>query len=107
MAGRLDNPGPQPRGDAPHERPADPCRQAYTKLRTRILGALTQPKQRRLSSAIQSTARTIFLVLDVIARWVMDIVDTVIGNRGYVGIGTVVAAYFAIFGLIDAKSTQE
>jgi uncharacterized protein YjbI with pentapeptide repeats len=37
----------------------------------------------------------------------MDIGDTLVGNRGYFAIGSVVAAYFAIFGLIDAKSTQE
>jgi len=37
----------------------------------------------------------------------MDIVDTFTGNRGYVAIGTILAAYFAVFGLIDAKSTQE
>jgi hypothetical protein len=37
----------------------------------------------------------------------MDIGDTVISNRGHVVIGSVVAAYFVVFRLIDAKSTQE
>ena len=47
------------------------------------------------------------MVLDVPARWLMDIGDTFVGNRGYVALGTVSAAYVAVFGLIDAKSTQE
>jgi hypothetical protein len=76
-------------------------------LRARILVALTRPKRSRLSSGIQSTARTIFLLLDVPARWLMDAGDALIGNRGYFAVGSIIAAYFAVFGLIDAKATQE
>lgn len=51
--------------------------------------------------------RAFFLGFDVPTRWLMDIADTIIGNRGHVVIGSVLAAYFVVFGLIDAKSTQE
>ena len=41
------------------------------------------------------------------ARWLMDLSDAISGNRGYLAVGTVLAAYLAAFGLIDTKSTQE
>jgi hypothetical protein len=41
------------------------------------------------------------------ARWLMDLLDGVSGNRGYLAVGSVLAAYLAVFGLIDTKSTQE
>jgi hypothetical protein len=37
----------------------------------------------------------------------MDLCDAVSGNRGYLAVGTVLAAYLAVFGLVDTKSTQE
>jgi hypothetical protein len=100
----LSQDGPQVR---PHERPPHPCQHAYTNFRARILATLTRSKSTWLSSHIQSTKLAIFLVLDVPARWLMDMGDMLVGNRGYFAIGSVVAAYFAVFGLIDAKSTQE
>lgn len=90
-----------------HERHPHPCQHAYMNLRGRSLGALTQSRRFGVLNHAQSAARGVLLVLDVPARWLMDICDTLIGSRGYVAIGTVFAAYFAVFGLIDAKSTQE
>jgi hypothetical protein len=102
MASIPDDPGSQPLSDASREQHPHRCQHAYTGLRTRILVT-----QSRLSSDIQPLARAVFLILDVPARWLMDISDTLIGNRGYIAIGSVVAVYFAVFGLIDAKATQE
>jgi hypothetical protein len=109
-----DDPHPQPTTSTdreapvrPHERPPHPCQHAYTNLRARILFALTRPKQNRLTGGVQSIERAAFLVLDLPARWLMDVGDTIVGNRGYFAIGSVLAAYFAVFGLVDAKSTQE
>jgi len=87
--------------------PPHPCQTAYTNFRGWVLGALTRSRPSKLLNRVQSAARAVFLVLDVPGRWSMDIVDTFTGNRGYVAIGTILAAYFAVFGLIDAKSTQE
>lgn len=93
--------------DAPRERHPHPCQHAYTNLRASVLAALTRPKQSGLSRGIQWTARAIFLILDVPIRWLTDLGDTIIGNRGYFAVGSVLAAYLAVFGLIDAKATQE
>ena len=41
------------------------------------------------------------------ARWLMDLFDGISGNRGYLAVGSVVAAYLAAFGLIETKSLQE
>jgi hypothetical protein len=41
------------------------------------------------------------------ARWLMDLCDGISGNRGYLAVGSVLAAYLAAFGLVDTKSTQE
>jgi uncharacterized protein YjbI with pentapeptide repeats len=41
------------------------------------------------------------------ARWLMDLFDAVGGNRGYLAVGSILAAYLAVFGLVDTKSTQE
>jgi uncharacterized protein YjbI with pentapeptide repeats len=92
---------------SPLERRSHPCQHAYTSLRARILVNLSRPKPPRLSNRIQLIAWASFLVLDMPARWLMDVGDTLVGNRGYFAIGSAVAAYFAVFGLIDAKSTQE
>lgn len=54
-----------------------------------------------------AAAKALFLVFDVSVRWLMDMIDTVIGNRGYFVIGSAIAAYLAIFGLFDSKSTRE
>jgi hypothetical protein len=91
----------------PHERPLNPCQLAYTDFRARILATLNRPKQTRLLSGIQWTVRAIFLFLDVPTRRLMDIGDTIVGNRGHIVIGSVLAAYFVVFELIDTKSTQE
>jgi uncharacterized protein YjbI with pentapeptide repeats len=48
-----------------------------------------------------------FLILDAPARWAMHFADSVISNKGYFAVASVLAVYFAVFGLIDAKSTQE
>jgi hypothetical protein len=90
-----------------HERQPHPCQHAYTSFRGRLLETLTRSKRSRLLNSIQPVAHAIFLAFDVFARWLMDICDTLIGSRGYVAIGSVAAAYFAILGLIDAKATQE
>jgi hypothetical protein len=37
----------------------------------------------------------------------MDLFDAVSGNRGYIAVGTVLAAYLAAFGLIETQSIQE
>ena len=106
MVSIPDNRGSPSPIDAARERHQHPCQHAYARLRTRILMSLTQPS-RRWRRGIQSIIRTVFLILDVPTRWLMDIGDTVIGNRGHVAIGSALAAYFVVFGIIDAKSTQE
>ena len=58
-------------------------------------------------SGLHRTARLGFLILDAPIRWLMDLFDTVSGNRGYLAVGSVLAAYLAVFGLIDTKFTQE
>jgi Pentapeptide repeats (8 copies) len=90
-----------------HRRHPQPCQRAYMKFRGCVLNALAHAAWFRALSRIQSGAWAILFVIDVPIRWLMDIADTFIGNRGYVAIGTIFAAYFAAFGLIDAKSTQE
>src|ERR1700761_3903521 len=91
----------------PHERHPYPCQRAYVNFRRHILKFLTQPRRRRLFNGLQRTALSGFLILDMPARWLMDLFDAVSGNRGYLAVGSVLAAYLAAFGLIDTKSTQE
>jgi hypothetical protein len=83
-------------GLPPHGHIILPCQHAYTELRERMV---TRPRS--------AAAKALFLVFDVPVRWLMDMIDTVIGNRGYFVIGSAIAAYPAIFGLIDSKSTRE
>jgi hypothetical protein len=89
------------------DRSPHPCQASYAKLRAYVLAALAKPRRSRWGRGIRSIERAIFLVLDVPARWLMDIADTILGNRGHVLIGSALAAYFVVFGLVDAKSTQE
>jgi hypothetical protein len=61
----------------------------------------------------------IAFILDLPLRWLVSLVDLVLihwgtgllerlrRKRGYVTAGSIVAVYFAIYGLIDTKSTQE
>jgi uncharacterized protein YjbI with pentapeptide repeats len=91
----------------PHEPRPHPCQRAYSDLRSGILGTLTTPRRRRISIGLQHVARAVFLILDIPARWLMDLFDTIRGNRGYLTVGTVLAAYLVLFGLVDTKSTQE
>ena len=44
---------------------------------------------------------------DLLFRWLTTLLDTGIGDRGYLTVGSVIGAYFVVFGLIDAKSTRE
>jgi uncharacterized protein YjbI with pentapeptide repeats len=99
--------GEQVPAPTPNGHHSDPCQHAYANVRARIFDALTQPRRSRLSKGAQSSARAALLFLDVPARWLMNLSDTVIGNRGYFTVGSVLAVYLAVFGLIDAKSTQE
>jgi hypothetical protein len=99
--------GQRTQSTAPHERHPYPCQRAYGNFRKHILKLLTQPRQSRLSNCLQRTARAGFLILDMPARWLMNLFDAVVGNRGYLAVGSVLAAYLAAFGLIDTKSTQE
>src|SRR5262249_25153660 len=96
--------GPEPRL---HERSPRPCQHTYTALRSCVLAFLTRPRRTLLSRGIQSAARVAFLVLDLIARWLMDIGDTLVGNRGYLFLGSVGAVALAFHGLFDTKATQE
>lgn len=91
----------------PHKHYSDPCQHAYANFRTRILAALTKSRRNRRLNGAQFAARAALLLLDVPARWVMNLADTVIGSRGYFTVGSVLAVYLAVFGLIDAKATQE
>lgn len=88
--------GEQLPAETPSRHHSDPCQHAYAKYRARLFAAVTNPAM-----------RVVLLILDVPARWLMNLSDTVIGNRGYFTVGSVLAVYFAVFGLIDAKSTQE
>ncbi len=121
MANIPDHPASQPNLDGveqpaggqktesavPHERPPHPCQRAYGIFRSYILNTLSKPKRSRLFDSIQRTVMAGFLILDAPTRWLMDLCDAVIGNRGYLAVGTVLAAYLAAFGLIDTKATQE
>jgi uncharacterized protein YjbI with pentapeptide repeats len=55
----------------------------------------------------QFAARVGLLILDVPARWSIHFFNSVIGTRGYLVVGSVLAVYVALIGLIDARSTQE
>jgi hypothetical protein len=75
----------------------------YTKFRARVLTGLSK----RTNHTVQLVVRPVLFVVAVPARWLVHLLDSIIGNSGYVAVGSVVAAYLAAFGLIDAKSTQE
>lgn len=47
------------------------------------------------------------LALDLLPRWVASLFDTLIGDKGYITFGSLAAAYLAVYGLFDTKSTQE
>ena len=83
----------------PHERHRRPSQRAYGDLRGRILSTLTRPRQNRTLSGLLHIARLGFLIVDMPVRWMMDLFDGVSGNRGYLAVGSVLAAYLAVFGL--------
>jgi hypothetical protein len=56
---------------------------------------------------LRVAARVALLILSVPARWLTHFYETVISKKGYLAIGSVLAAYLVVFGLVDAKSTQE
>lgn len=99
--------GELPRGTIAQQPPPDthphPCERAYANLRVHVFDALTRIRPKWLASV----ARVVLLILDAPVRWVMHFADAVISNKGYVPVGSVLAVYFFVFGLIDAKSTQE
>jgi uncharacterized protein YjbI with pentapeptide repeats len=121
MANIPDHPAPQPNLDGveqpaggqqtesavPRERHPHPCQHVYGTFRSCILNTLTKPRRSRLFDGIQRTVMAGFLLLDMPVRWLMDLFDAVSGNRGYLAVGTGLAAYLAAFGLIDTKSRQE
>jgi hypothetical protein len=51
--------------------------------------------------------RTFLTILDLPMRWLMGFFDSVIGDRGYLTVGSIVGAYLVMFGLIDQKHQQE
>jgi hypothetical protein len=51
--------------------------------------------------------RPLVAIVDLLVRWLMAFLDTVIGDRGYLTVGSLIGAYLIMFGLIDAKSQQE
>jgi hypothetical protein len=105
---RQEQPAPvDQRSPVPHERHPHPSQRAYGNFRSRFLETLTKPRRSRIFSGLQHIARSGFLILDMPARWLMDLCDAVSGNRGYLAVGSVLAAYLAAFGLIDTRSTQE
>jgi hypothetical protein len=68
--------GQQTQSTAPHERHSYPCQRAYRDVvRNRILEFLTKPRGSWLLNSIQRTARAGFLILDMPARWLMDLFD--------------------------------
>jgi hypothetical protein len=71
-----------------------------------MLVALTKPRGPILSK-LQAVAYVAVMLIDLPLRWIVDFCDAAIGNRGYVALGSLVGAYLAAFGLIDAKATQE
>jgi Pentapeptide repeats (8 copies) len=84
-----------------------PCQHVYSEFRVRIFTALTKPRLNRSLGAAQFAARMGLLILDVPTRWLMNLCDTIVADRGYFAAGSILAAYLAVFGLIDSKSTQE
>jgi hypothetical protein len=99
--------GRQPQDSEPRERHSHPCQRAYGEFRNRILTTLIKRKRNRIINGFRLAVRSGFLMLDAPARWLMDLFDTVSGVRGYLAVGSVRAAYLAVYGVIDAKSTQE
>jgi len=47
------------------------------------------------------------LFVDLISRWLVTLVDSLIADRGYLVAGSVAAAYLAIYGVLDAKHQRE
>jgi len=47
------------------------------------------------------------LAVAVIVRWPANILHTIVGDRGWVTVGSIVGAYLVIFGLVDAKHQRE
>jgi len=90
-----------------HDRQPRPCLHAYTGFRSGILVGLTRHPASGAQNGLLFTARAGFFILDLPTRWLMDFIDTISGTRGYFAAGSLLAAYLAIFGLIDAKSTQD
>jgi hypothetical protein len=51
--------------------------------------------------------RVVLAIIDLPARWLMSLLDALISDKGYITAGSIIAAYLAVFGLIDTRSTQE
>jgi hypothetical protein len=42
-------------------------------------------------------------IIDLVLRWMVTLIDAAVGDRGYLTVGSIVGAYLAFYGLIDAS----
>jgi uncharacterized protein YjbI with pentapeptide repeats len=96
---------PSPPAQTPEPRPGS-VRHAYSQLRAQLWHRLDGPSNRIVRWTLWPV-RLLVAVLDVPIRWLASGIDTLISDRGYITAGSIGAVYLAVFGLIDAKSTQE
>lgn len=89
------------------ERHAFSFRRSYELTRGQIWSALdTGTCIMPLRMAIL-VARAMVVIIDLPTRWLMNLFDGVIGDRGYLTVGSIIGGYLVVFGLIDAKHQQE
>jgi uncharacterized protein YjbI with pentapeptide repeats len=48
-----------------------------------------------------------FSFVDLLVRWIANFLDSVISDRGYLTVGSIVGGYLVVYGLIDTKHQQE
>ena len=101
------------RSDAPSKRPLlvaqrlRSCSQAYSRAKYRFLCMVNGRWPSATPYAVRFLVNSVFFAIDVALRWIMELCDSILGDRGYLTAGSMLAAYLAVFGLVDAKSTEE
>jgi uncharacterized protein YjbI with pentapeptide repeats len=104
----TDTAGPGNRPEVTNrERHSFSFRHEYGLIRTCIWRVFNRDQYVPPVRAIMALASIVMITVDLPIRWLMTLLDAVIGDRGYLPVGSIVGAYLVVFGLIDAKHQQE
>ena len=82
-------------------------RHSYGLIRIKFSRALHRNARTMLARLAIWPARLVLAALDLPIRWLMNLLDSVIGDRGYLTVGSIIGGYLLVFGLIDAKHQQD